>query len=168
MQPTKLYILGGSGSGKSTLAEKISLTHNLPHIKLDDIVWQNIQQHKLRDAHDRDQRFAEQVNQDRWILDGIFWDPWIRPGLEAADQIIVLDIPEFTRHYRVIKRHFTLLAENPMRDFKYFFPTLTPLLKLNRSYQKDALVKTMKLLSEYKEKVIVFTSNNQAEEHLSI
>lgn len=44
--PQQIHIIGSVGSGKSTLARKISTLTKLPHIELDNIVWER---HKYGD-----------------------------------------------------------------------------------------------------------------------
>lgn len=165
---SRIYILGGAGSGKSTLARACARKHNVTHHELDDIVWANIKQHELRTSEERDRQLHESIEADEWILDGIFWQPWTQPALVRADQIVVLNIPEVTRHFRVITRHFKLLSRAPVRDFRFFVPTLLPLLKLNRDYQRGPYQEMLASLSEFEHKVVICNSNREATEVLGL
>jgi hypothetical protein len=58
-----------------------------------------------------------------------------------AEKIVVLDVPEWTRHWRVITRHFKLLLTADRSDYRLFFPTRLELIeesKLSaRAVQED-------------------------------
>lgn len=164
----RIQILGGAGSGKSTLASAYARRYNVPHRELDDIVWANIKQHRLRPGEERDRLLKELIDADEWVLDGIFWQSWIRPAFERAERIVVLNIPEITRHFRVITRHFKLASRDPVHDYRFFFPTLLPLLKLNRTYRGGPYKETLANLSEFEEKVVICNSNREAAELLGL
>lgn len=164
----RIQILGGAGSGKTTLATKSAQKHELPHRKLDDVFWYDIKSQQPRSILERDRLLEEWVSDDKWIIDGIFWQDWVRPAFERAELIVVLDIPELTRHIRVIKRHFQLLSKNPLIDYGFFFPTLWPLLRLNRTYQKGPFREMTANLLEYREKVVVCKTNQEASKFLEV
>ncbi len=157
-----LFLIGGAGSGKTTLAKRYSDAFEIPHIELDDLYWLEPSTRKKRVDEKRDRLLSDVINQPSWVLEGIFWQPWIEPVLDSADKIVLLDVPEFTRHSRVFKRHLRLLGAARIEDYPTFFPTLFELIKLNRAYDSGALVETKAVLSGYLEKVTVCSSNNEA------
>ncbi|MEM7016734.1 MAG: hypothetical protein AAF512_05260 [Pseudomonadota bacterium] len=116
MNLKRVHIFGGAGSGKTTLAKAYSKRFGISHHELDDIYYLHAAQRKKRQVAERDKLVTDVVSGETWIVDGIFWQPWVRPPLVHADKIIVLAIPEFTRHIRVIKRHFQLLSQASPSD----------------------------------------------------
>ena len=107
----RVHIIGGAGSGKPTLAAEYAQRLELPHFELDDIMWQNVAERRPRAEAERDGRLQEIVDSERWVLDGIFWQKWVYPAFARADAIVLLNMPEWVRHYRVIKRHIQLLMD---------------------------------------------------------
>lgn len=162
MKFKRIHIIGGAGSGKTTLAKRYSTIFDTPHYELDDFYYLEPAARSRRKSSDRDQLLAHVVSQETWVLDGIFWQPWVLPSLTQADKIIVLAIPEMARHFRVIMRHFKLLRQAPPNEWKYFFPTLFELLKHNRSYDRGPLKETVELTSDFGEKVSICKTNAEA------
>jgi adenylate kinase family enzyme len=162
MEFKRVHIFGGAGSGKTTLAREYSTKFGLPHHELDDFYYLEAAARKRRQKIERDRLLIDSVAAEEWILDGIFWQPWVQPSIERADKIIVLAIPEKTQHVRVVKRHFQLLSEANMRDYPNFFPTLFELLKHNRIYNSGPLQETLELLARFDEKLSVCTTNSEA------
>ena len=158
----RVHIFGGAGSGKTTLAKRYSDRFDTPHYELDDIYYLVPAARTRRQPSDRDQLLADAVSENSWVLDGIFWQPWVRPSLARADKIIVLAIPELTRHSRVVARHFRFLRNAPPCEWKYFFPTLTELLRHNRTYDRGPLRETVETTSDFREKVSICKTNAEA------
>ena len=158
----RVHIIGGAGSGKTTLANRYAEQHGLAHYELDEIYYSSVAIRARRKPAERDGLLSEIVAADRWVLDGIFWQPWIKPALARADKIIVLAIPEFTRDVRVVKRHFRLLKGASTSDWPTFFPTLFELLKHNHVYDAGPLQETLELLTGFQAKVEVCETNEAA------
>jgi len=97
----KIVLIGSGGSGKSTLARRLGKKLKIKIYHLDALFWkpnwvgvpkeeQIVVQHRL-------------VKQDKWIMDGNYGGTMdIR--LNAADTIILLDIPRTICVYRAFKR----------------------------------------------------------------
>ena len=92
MTYSRVHIFGGAGSGKTTLAETFSQAYGIPHYELDDVYYLEPSARSRRDKSERDARYGRIVSNDAWVIDGIFWQPWVTPSLERADKIIVLII----------------------------------------------------------------------------
>ena len=164
----RVHIFGGAGSGKTTLAQRYAMQHQLAHYELDEIYYSNAPNRVRRDRAEREGLLSDIVATDRWVLDGIFWQPWVKPALERADKIIVLAVPESTRHLRVIKRHLRLLKGASPSDWRTFFPTLFELLKHNRTYTAGPLQQTLELLTGYEVKVAVCETNDEGARALGL
>lgn len=164
----RVHILGGAGSGKTTLAKRYAKQHRLPHHELDQIYYADVPTRVRREPAERQGLLSEIVDGNRWVLDGIFWQPWVKPALERADKIIVLDVPESTRHLRVIKRHLRLLMGASPSDWPTFFPTLFELLEQNRVYNTGPLQETLELLAGFEANVTVCETNDGAAHALGL
>ncbi len=162
MEFKRLHIFGGAGSGKTTLAKQYATQHGLTHCELDDVYYSSVAKRLRREPAEIDRLLSEIIETDGWVLDGIFWQPWVKPALERADKIIVLAVPESTRHLRVVKRHFSLLREASPSDWPTFFPTLIELLQHNHAYNAGPLRETLELLANFEAKVTVCETNNTA------
>lgn len=162
MEFERVHIFGGAGSGKTTLAKRYAKHRRLTHHELDDVYYSNVPNRVRREPTEREGLLSEIVEADGWVLDGIFWQPWVKPALERADKVIVLAVPESTRHLRVIKRHFSLLREASPRDWPTFFPTLFELLKHNRRYTTGPFQDTLALVAGFEAKVTVCETNDAA------
>lgn len=165
---SRVHIFGGAGSGKTTLAETFSQAYGIPHYELDDVYYLEPSARSRRDKSERDARYGRIVSNDAWVIDGIFWQPWVTPSLERADKIIVLAIPQAKRHYRVCVRHLKLLSKASLSEYPRFFPTLVELLKHNRIYDSGPLQETLELVSGYGDKVSICQSNSEAAALLEI
>ncbi|NKC02155.1 MAG: hypothetical protein GKR90_27150 [Pseudomonadales bacterium] len=162
MKYKRVHIFGGAGSGKTTLARQYSTRFGIPHHELDDFYYLEAAARKRRQKSERDQLLADSIVEEAWVLDGIFWQPWVQPSIERADKIIVLAIPEKTLRYRIVKRHFQYLSKAKLKDYRYFFPTLLELLRHNRAYQGGPFLETLELLSGVSEKLSICASNDEA------
>ncbi len=99
----KILILGGPGSGKTTLASKLSKLFGLPIINLDGINYK--QDWVQRDKAERDSIIREKMNDDEWIMEGVYKST-LKERAEIADLIIFLEYPTYYLMFRVIKRYF--------------------------------------------------------------
>ena len=164
----RVHILGGAGSGKTTLAKSIATHIQAPHHELDEIYYLDIAARVRRPPADRDALVEKLIAADTWVLEGIFWQPWVQPALDRADKIIILAIGELTRHKRVIARHLKLLREASPHERKYFFPTLIELLRNNRHYNRGPLPETIELTAPFSDKVSICTNNSEAAQLLGL
>jgi adenylate kinase family enzyme len=96
----KIAIIGSTASGKSTLANKLSKLYDLPHIELDQILFEN-RKRKTDDEFRDAVRLV--VKEPEWICDGVFYNlaDIIWP---KADIVIWLDLPLKTAYKQVLSR----------------------------------------------------------------
>jgi adenylate kinase family enzyme len=86
----KVIIIGCPGSGKSTFARKLSATTSLSLYHL-DLIWHKPDKTTISKL-EFDQRLAEIIAQDAWIIDGNF-QRTIETRIKAADTVCLLDFP---------------------------------------------------------------------------
>lgn len=116
---------------------------------MDDLCDLEAASRTRRGAVERNQLLADSIASEEWVLDGIFWQPWVRPAIERSDKIVVLAVPERVRQVRVVKRHFQMLAKAAgVSEYRYFVPTLVEPLKHNRIYDRGPLQETLQTLAE--------------------
>ena len=162
MRFQRVHIIGGAGSGKTTLAKTYAESIAIAHHELDNLYYIEASARTKRDMSARKVMLREITDTERWVVEGIFWQPWIQPSLDRADKIVVLAVSRSTRNWRVIKRHFRLLAQASLKEYPRFFPTLLELLRHNKTYDEGPLQETLKMLEPYADKVSVCRTNAEA------
>lgn len=102
----KIRIIGGIGSGKTYLAKKLAKKFTLSLQPLDDVVWDNDADEYMKEntAKKRDSLLKSMLKKKRWVIEGVYYEPWVKPTIVQADYFIYLDVPRIKRYYRVIKR----------------------------------------------------------------
>ncbi|MBO4477870.1 MAG: adenylate kinase [Lachnospiraceae bacterium] len=84
----KILVLGCSGSGKSTLSRKLQEITGLPLVHLDMVFWRP--DHTHVSAEEFDEKLAEILQGDGWILDGDYSRTY-EVRIRACDTVIFLD-----------------------------------------------------------------------------
>jgi len=97
----RVVIIGSGGSGKSTLARQLGAITGLAVIHLDVEHWRPGWVEPPTDAWAA--RVAELARGDRWIMDGNYGGT-MEVRFQAADTIILLDLPRRTCLRRIIWR----------------------------------------------------------------
>jgi hypothetical protein len=124
----RLYITGAPGSGKTTAAERIAKRHGMRALCLDDIVWDNRSGMRHRRAAEslRDKALRDVAAEPAWIVEGSYGLPWMRPILERADCVIILNTAPGLRILRLAKRHFFCRSPflAPVDNFRIFVSNL--------------------------------------------
>ncbi|MGR6871574.1 AAA family ATPase [Pseudomonas sp. HK3] len=71
----RIVIFGNSGSGKSTLAQHLSTTHNLAHLDLDTLAWQDTQP-PSRNPIELSKSLMNDfmANNSTWVIEGCYSD----------------------------------------------------------------------------------------------
>lgn len=90
----RVAVLGSSGSGKSTLARRVAEQTGWPHIEIDALYhlagWQPQDRDVLR------AQMADELAREHWVCDGNYNSAVGDLVQEAADTIVVFDLPRWT------------------------------------------------------------------------
>ncbi len=156
----KIAVLGYAGSGKTYMSDYIAQKKNIPVLHLDDIKWDK--EWKSIDDSAVLPVVADFMNNDNWIIDGYYKYLLIDERLEAADKIIILQLPRLTCFYRAIKRSKVRKAMGYVNDMNSWFVKF--LLfgcrdKERRNFYKE-------IAGEYKSKILILKTKRQVDEFL--
>ena len=162
MKFERIHIIGPAGCGKTTLAQAFAQTNFAANIELDHIYYTDIARRERRESNQRHTLLTEAIRSERWVCEGIFWHAWIDQVMQQADQIVLLNLPRRTLHYRVITRHFRYLSQAKLADLPTFFPTLIELCRHNHRYKYTFLPETMARLTPYEEKLAICETTEDA------
>ena len=100
----RVMIIGQPGSGKSTLARAIGEITHLPVFHMDQIHWMS--GWKERSTLEKARLVAEVEARENWVFEGGYSKSWTNRSARA-DTLIWIDIPLFTRSFRVLRRTIT-------------------------------------------------------------
>ena len=78
---------------------------------------------RYRPESERDQLIEQASGTEEWVMEGVYVGRWVAPAFQRADMILMLNVPERIRHYRVIKRQFRWLTRN-LAAYDRFLPTV--------------------------------------------
>ena len=97
----KVVVIGSGGSGKSTFSRRLCEITGLPVVHLDRLFWHpswtRTPEDEWREVVKRETEKPE------WIMDGNFGGTRAM-RMQAADTIIMLDLPRWVCMYRILKR----------------------------------------------------------------
>ncbi|WP_283786084.1 AAA family ATPase [Bermanella sp. WJH001] len=89
----RIVIFGNSGSGKSTLAKHLSLTHQLSHLDLDTLAWQDTQPPSRKPLSESLTTIEAFIDQHPcWVIEGCYSD-LIEPILTSCNEVFFMDLP---------------------------------------------------------------------------
>jgi adenylate kinase family enzyme len=118
----KVALLGNAGGGKSTLGVRLSAKTGIPLYSIDLLQWKPggvaVPDAEFEREHD------EIMARDTWIIDGFGTFPTYLRRLEAADTIILIDLPLWRHYCRTARRNFLSVFRTPAG-----FPEQTPLIR---------------------------------------
>ena len=163
----KVIILGSPGAGKSTFAKRLHDKTALPLIHLDYYYHQS----KYDYLHNREAwiaRVKDLIKGDTWIIDGNYQSS-IPLRCNAADTIILFDLPRWLCLYRVIKRrvHFRNKKRDDMPS-EWVEKANGTFMKFVWRFNKDQLPPIRRVLQENsKKEIIVFKKSSDIEDFLA-
>ena len=104
---TRVMVIGNAGGGKSTMCEGLSSTQSLPYFAIDNIQWMpdwiSVPDNEFYEEHE------SLISKKRWLIDGYgSWDTVLR-RMDAADTIIVIDLPIWVHYWWATKRQIKSL-----------------------------------------------------------
>lgn len=111
-----------------------------------------------RSPQERDFEFNKIINSDQWIIEGVFRE-YFNDGFKKADTIILLDIPSFTRKFRITRRW---IYQNLKIEKSNYLPTFKMLFRMYRwsnDFEKSK-VDILGMLASYRDKLIILDDNN--------
>ncbi|MDA5559890.1 DNA topology modulation protein [Exiguobacterium sp. MMG028] len=97
----RIMIIGSGGAGKSTLARQLGERLHLDVYHLDALMWRP--GWVMAPREERIDIQQQLVKKDQWIIDGNFRNT-LDLRLQAADTVILIDLPRIVCVYRVLKR----------------------------------------------------------------
>jgi len=144
-----IHLIGRGGSGKTYIARILSNKLQIPRLDLDEIFWS-----KTADSYgemtppvERDARLTAFLQQDEWIVEGVF-HRWLFPSFQAATHIIVLTTPLWLSQTRTVRR-FLRRKFGFESGKKETFRGLREFLAWNRDYDRDNLTRALAMLDEH-------------------
>lgn len=100
-----------------------------------------------------------------WVIEGVHID-WTDPGLQAADQIIFLDIPVRRRTLRIITRYIRQLLIVEKANYQPTFTILLRMFKWNKYFEEQMKPAFLLKFEEFNHKVHRFITDREVEEWL--
>ncbi len=157
----KIIIIGCPGSGKSTFSKALQKKINLPLYHLDMLFWNANKTHVTREVFD--QRLAEILNTDSWIIDGNYGRT-LETRLKACDTVFLLDFPTSICLSGVAARIGKPRDDMPWveQEFDEEFK------KWITDFPQNELLHIYSLLDKYSKKnIIILNSREQIKEFLN-
>lgn len=104
---TRVMVIGNAGGGKSRLSRRLSAVHGLPYHAIDMIQWRPnwvpTPESEFGKCHEAI------LSKPRWLIDGYGSWPSVERRLEAADTIILVDLPIRVHFWWATKRQIASL-----------------------------------------------------------
>jgi adenylate kinase family enzyme len=106
----RVVVIGSGGSGKSTFSKRLGEITGLPVVHLDALFWRPNWTRTPKDEWH--ETVCREAAREEWIMDGNFGGTR-KVRLEAADTIVLLDLPRWLCMYSIVKR--TIMYRNRTR-----------------------------------------------------
>ncbi|MFL6468491.1 MAG: DNA topology modulation protein [Pyrinomonadaceae bacterium] len=106
----RVVVIGSGGSGKSTFSRQLGEITGLPVVHLDKLHWRP--NWVSTPADEWEQVVRQEIEKPEWIIDGNFGGTR-EMRMQAADSIIMLDMPRWLCMYRILRR--TVVYRNRTR-----------------------------------------------------
>jgi adenylate kinase family enzyme len=134
--PNRIHIIGSTGSGKTYLAEALSKKLNVPYGELDTIMWSGrTELAGKNDPEVRDKLLQQIIDQDRWIVEGVYYK-WLTKSFERAEVIIILDTHLLIRDFRIICRFIKQKLQIERSTYKQSINGLAKMINWNHEFEK--------------------------------
>ena len=150
----RVIVVGSGGSGKSTFSRQLGEITGLPVIHLDKLFWKPNWTSTPKDEWTEVVRW--EIAKPEWIIDGNFGGTRSL-RMQAADTIIVLDLPRWLCMYRILKRMVKYqnkkrpdMAEGCFERFDWEFVMWV------WNYKKTSRVRLINELESHREKRVMF------------
>lgn len=160
----KIRIIGPCGSGKSFISKKIAELLGIKNYELDNFVWDNSEANKRYPEEIRDEKLAEVVCQDSWIIEGVHCK-WALESFNQADYIFILAPLTIVRDYRVIKRFIRTRIGLEDWNYKQSFKNLLQMLRYNRKFDRVHTKNIITITNRYVYKRFIVRSNVEIINH---
>ncbi|KQL37447.1 hypothetical protein [Psychrobacillus sp. FJAT-21963] len=159
----KIYIIGSVGSGKTTLARKVACKLQVTHFETDNFVWTRQLTGDIRNEPEvRDHLLLEAIHRDTWVIEGVHID-WTDEGLQAADQIVFLDIPFRIRTRRIVLRFIRQLLKIEKANYHPTFTIFRRMFKWNKYFEDEMKPAFLVKFNKYEKKVHWLQTDKEVE-----
>lgn len=150
----KILVIGCPGSGKSWFSRKLSELTGIPVYHLDNMFWNSDATNVDREV--LDERIAEVMKKDRWIMDGHYLRT-LKWRLENCDTVFFLDLPVEVCLEAICNRVGQKRSDIPWTE-KEVDPEFYQYV---REFPEKQLKTTKKLLEEAEGKNIIHLTSRQ-------
>ncbi len=161
----KIHIIGGPGTGKSYISKIISQKLQIVFYDLDDIFWASDGGYSIKeDKEKRQEKFEKILLGESWVIEGSYYD-WIENGIKRADIVVVLQLNNFLKTFRIVKRSLVRLVSRSPR--KESISDFIKLLRWGWRYDKNKLPIVFEKINLHKSKFLVLKSKKEINAFLS-
>lgn len=133
----KILIFGSVASGKTTLARRLSAEKNIPFYEGDSIAWGFSGERRYKRTDEEQKKIIDKIDEKgQWIIEGTYRESQ-RMLYDMADKIIFLDMPLFTRKYRIVIRFIKQCMRLEKCNYKPTFSMLKHMFMWTRDFEKN-------------------------------
>lgn len=166
--PQKIHIIGSVGSGKTTLAKELSSKLNISYFELDNVVWiRNKSGDIRRTEQEREEYLNSIIQSERWIIEGVHNEDWVRNCFHNADLIIFLDTKYSIRTYRIIKRFLKQKLRLEKSNYKPTLEIFFKMFKWNRYFEEVGKDNFFNKNTIHKDKIKVITNKKSIKKYFN-
>ncbi|WP_096187129.1 P-loop NTPase family protein [Evansella halocellulosilytica] len=163
----KIHIVGSVGSGKTTLAKSLSHEFNIPYYELDNVVWRRSELGDIRNPPEKwEESLRNIVSTDKWIVEGVHNEQWVRPSLKEADVILFLNLPHRTRRIRIVSR---FIKQKFGLEPSHYKPTWTMFFKMfkwDKQFELKGKPRILDGMSDCKGKLVILHSRKDVTKYM--
>lgn len=156
MKLNKILIIGSVGSGKTTLAKKLSELKKIKYYTMGELVYKKYPTEKFT-LKETNKKLKDILNNNKWIIEGVYFTDWILPAYKSSDFVIILDLNKLKLSNQVIKRAISNSFKGDYNSLK----TLKRQFKFIFSYSKKNSENHKNIVSQFKKPHIIFKNNKQ-------